>query len=262
MGGNVNATRKIAAIHAPQWQTHTDELLRSRTAAEPKLYDAFFSAHYWVIIAIASAHIGIAALIFGSSSQSRPTQNINVQRVNIIPISPAPLAIAPAQTPETESSSAAKAQLNPDPAPQPLPNPKSVSTLVEKTPHPEKTENPTSATPASEVVLSVPEIDKHSANIPGETRSAREEAGMGSNPAPIYPPVSRKLREQGISLLLVHILANGQVAEVTLARSSGYPRLDESAINAVKQWRYQPALENGVAVDSWYQQPVEFTLRK
>ena len=254
--------KKIATIHAPQWQANTHELLTSRAAVWSKLHDTFFSAQSWVVAAIASAHIAIAALIFGSSALTPPKPATSVQRINIIPISPAPLAMASAPTPEPESSSPAKVEPKPEPAPQAPPKRESVPTPVEKIPSPEKTEHSTSMAPTSEAVLNTPEIDNSSANITGETRSAREEAGMGSNPAPVYPPASRKLREQGISLLLVHILANGQVAEVTLARSSGYPRLDESAINAVKQWRYQPALENGVAVDSWYQQPVEFTLRK
>lgn len=80
------------------------------------------------------------------------------------------------------------------------------------------------------------------------------------NPAPVYPVLSRKLKEQGTVVLNLLVLASGQVGDVKLEKSSGYPRLDDSAMQAVKHWHYVPAVKNGTAIDYWHIQPVIFTL--
>src|SRR5690606_14760964 len=60
------------------------------------------------------------------------------------------------------------------------------------------------------------------------------------NAPPLYPQLSRKLREQGTVVLQLTVLASGKVADVTVAQSSGYARLDKAALLAVQHWRYQP----------------------
>jgi protein TonB len=47
---------------------------------------------------------------------------------------------------------------------------------------------------------------------------------------------------------------------VTLDRSSGESALDESALEAVRTWRFEPARRNGVPVRAWAIVPVEFKL--
>lgn len=86
------------------------------------------------------------------------------------------------------------------------------------------------------------------------------DAGFFSNPKPPYPPVSRRMAEEGTVLLSVHIRADGQVDDVKLKRSSGFSRLDDSAIRTVKHWRYVPAKRNGQPIPYWYAQPIRFSL--
>lgn len=81
-----------------------------------------------------------------------------------------------------------------------------------------------------------------------------------NNPAPAYPNLSRRLGEQGIVLLEILILADGSVGEVRIKESSGHKRLDETAVKAVKRWRYMPARRGDTAIEYWYLQPVEFSL--
>jgi protein TonB len=55
--------------------------------------------------------------------------------------------------------------------------------------------------------------------------------------SPEYPALSRKRREQGVVVLLADIDA-GRTESVRVERSSGHLRLDEAAMRAVKEWRF------------------------
>lgn len=79
--------------------------------------------------------------------------------------------------------------------------------------------------------------------------------------APAYPKQSVRLGEQGKTVLLVELNELGHVTNAEVKSKSGFPRLDEAAINAVKTWRCSPAKRNGVAVRSVALQPFNFTLK-
>jgi len=66
--------------------------------------------------------------------------------------------------------------------------------------------------------------------------------------APKYPVESRRKREQGIVVLSVTLDIDGRVAELELAKSSGFERLDRAALDAVRRWRWSPTLSDGAAV--------------
>lgn len=78
---------------------------------------------------------------------------------------------------------------------------------------------------------------------------------------PAYPKQSLRLGEQGKTVLLVELDELGRVINVEVKTRSGFSRLDEAAINAVKTWRCSPAKRNGVAVRSVASQPFNFTLK-
>ncbi|OJT98565.1 MAG: hypothetical protein BGN82_02075 [Alphaproteobacteria bacterium 65-7] len=88
------------------------------------------------------------------------------------------------------------------------------------------------------------------------------DAGYLNNPAPIYPNMSRRLREVGTTVLRVRVSAAGLPLDVLMGTSSGYSRLDEAAMAAVKKWKFQPAQRNGNAVEAWVLVPVEFSLTR
>ena len=94
--------------------------------------------------------------------------------------------------------------------------------------------------------------------IPGGT-SARPAYGV--NPKPPYPLIARRMGAQGIVLLRVHVRADGSVAEVTVAQSSGFSQLDDSALRTVREsWRFIPARLDGIPVESWVEVPIRFVL--
>lgn len=81
------------------------------------------------------------------------------------------------------------------------------------------------------------------------------------NPSPAYPPMSRRLREQGRVLLRVFVRADGLPEQIELRDSSGYPRLDAAALESVRRWRFAPARQGDKAVDDWVLVPFSFSLR-
>jgi protein TonB len=77
---------------------------------------------------------------------------------------------------------------------------------------------------------------------------------------PIDPPASRRAGEEGTGIFRVLDDANGRPLDVQVLRSSGFPRLDEAAVAAIRKWRFQAAVNNGQAVQSWTRVQVQFKL--
>ena len=80
---------------------------------------------------------------------------------------------------------------------------------------------------------------------------------------PPYPPMARRLNQAGTVILSITIGTDGSVTAAAIQTSSGFPELDQTALNWVKtHWRYKPALQGGVAVPSTTQAAVKFDLRQ
>ena len=77
---------------------------------------------------------------------------------------------------------------------------------------------------------------------------------------PSYPSLSRRLGEEGKAVLRVELDETGQVDRASIKTSSGYARLDETALFAVRHWRCNPAKRDGVAVRAVAIQPFNFVL--
>ena len=80
------------------------------------------------------------------------------------------------------------------------------------------------------------------------------------SPRPVYPLYSRRTREIGVVLLRVLINDKGLPAQVEIEKSSGYGRLDEAAVVAMRGARFRPYTENGVALAVWAPAPIVFEL--
>lgn len=65
---------------------------------------------------------------------------------------------------------------------------------------------------------------------------------------PRYPYESRRLKEQGTVVLDVLLAPDGHVERCAIRTSSGSPRLDNAALDAVRRWRWSPMTRDGVAV--------------
>jgi len=64
---------------------------------------------------------------------------------------------------------------------------------------------------------------------------------------PVYPPLARQTRISGTVRL--HAIIGKDGAITSLEVMSGHPLLQQAALDAVRQWRYQPTLLNGEPVD-------------
>ncbi len=64
---------------------------------------------------------------------------------------------------------------------------------------------------------------------------------------PVYPPLARQTRISGTVRLHAIIGKDGTIQSLEVM--SGHPLLQQAALDAVRQWRYQPTLLNGDPVD-------------
>ncbi|HWJ70886.1 MAG TPA: energy transducer TonB [Sphingobium sp.] len=71
---------------------------------------------------------------------------------------------------------------------------------------------------------------------------------MISAKPPKFPIESRRAHEEGVVVLSVLLSTEGRVAEISVASSSGFTRLDRAALEAVREWRWSPLMRDGQAV--------------
>jgi len=145
------------------------------------------------------------------------------------------------------------------------------STLVEAVK--ESGQEPYAASTVENAVLPAPEITEKNATpaipLPSPARSMLPESNIvqsgrpdyAYNPAPEYPIL---LREQGISgtvWVKVWVGSDGHPGAISLIKGSGYRLLDESALNAVRNWRFIPARNAEQTLASWVEFPIRFVLK-
>ena len=80
------------------------------------------------------------------------------------------------------------------------------------------------------------------------------------NPKPPYPPLSKRLGEQGKVVVRALIGLDGTAQQAQIKQSSGFERLDQSALATVQRWRYVPGKRAGIAEAMWFNVPITFVL--
>ncbi len=91
----------------------------------------------------------------------------------------------------------------------------------------------------------------------GESR----EASVLEIPKPQYPALSLRLGESGLVELEVEVKADGSVGEIRIVQSPGFKRLEDAAITAIRQARFEPALEADHPIPSVLRVPFRFVRR-
>jgi protein TonB len=193
------------------------------------------------VAVIASAHLFAAAALVSLSGIIEVIQQVRPMMVQMVPATTAQAAELPRTIPPPKLRVPEVV----------LPNPPPVDNLYTV-----RMEERT-APPAPALVSAV----ISTAAAPPSLEPPRFDLAYLNNPAPAYPPLSRKTGEQGRVLLRVRVDSSGQVEGVEIHRTSGFARLDEAAIAAVRRWRFVPARAGERAIGGIALVPVAFELR-
>ncbi|MEG0820756.1 MAG: TonB family protein [Burkholderiaceae bacterium] len=186
--------------------------------------------------------------------------------ITLEPIPPAPAAPAPIQhAPPTRPPPAQPAQAEPAAAATVAPPPALTASASHTLPTPAKREaSPASDSPAAAGRATPTAAARSTTDGTTAAESAitppSAHASHLHNRAPRYPPISRRLGEEGEVVLRLLVQADGSVGQARVERSSGHPRLDAAALEAARQWRFAPAHRGGQALDAWHTQALVFQL--
>lgn len=162
---------------------------------------------------------------------------------------PPPRPPAPTKAPPPPAALIAAA-----PAPTPAP-----AAFVAPEPPPE----PAPPAPPEPVVVAVAPPAPPASTPPAPPRELPASAIQYLDPpSPVYPRASRRNGEAGLVVVRVFVGADGVPRQLQLLRSSGFTRLDEAALEGVRQARFKPPTENGHAISGWARIPIPFELEK
>ncbi|MCU0936365.1 MAG: energy transducer TonB [Gammaproteobacteria bacterium] len=78
--------------------------------------------------------------------------------------------------------------------------------------------------------------------------------------APAYPLAARTHRTEGRVLVEFTIQADGSVADPTVVEASPAGVFDRAVLQAIRQWRFAPRVEDGQVVSRRARQTVQFSL--
>lgn len=201
-------------------------------------------------------HLGaIAALMQADAAITEPKIDMEPPKLQGVLIAPEPKIAPPPPKAEPEPQ-------KPQPKPK-KPRLKPQTKPTQKTPPPVAKAAAAAPVQAPSKALS----QKAASSSPAKTAEpttqlpSADAAGL-NNKAPVYPMLSRKRKEQGTVWLLLLVSKEGMVTELKLKKTSGFDRLDQAALQAVKKWKFQPARKQGQAIEYWYELPLKFSLQQ
>lgn len=177
---------------------------------------------------------------------------------------PTPPEPAPAPAPQTSPLQPAHRSATPMTAPAPVmaapskaPSPPEVFTTPAPAAGPAVLA--VAATAAATAAAAAP-APQAMPQAPLRKRLAADAVGYLVPPPAELPLASRRAGESGVVWLLVVVDVRGLPARVQVQRSSGFPRLDAQAVTAMRQARFRPHHEDGVALEVEVTAPIEYPL--
>lgn len=96
---------------------------------------------------------------------------------------------------------------------------------------------------------------------PPQVELPSSDADYLQNPQPVYPPMSKRLNEQGTVLVRVLIGTDGTAQKAEIQQSSNFDRLDQAALSTVLKWRYVPGKRGGKPETMWFTVPIAWVLK-
>lgn len=197
-----------------------------------------------LLLIVVGLHIGLLLLVMAAKTVAPQIMDMPM----IVDLLPAPKVEQPQAKPLPV--------VKPQPVRKPQPAPQTPAPNLETT---------TSSEPAPAAPVAAPPEVKPAPPAPPAAPAvsqARFDADYLKNPAPPYPPLSRRLGEEGKVILRVSVTPEGTADAVEIRTSSGSARLDEAAQRTVRNWRFIAAKRGEVAVQSWVLVPIIFKLEQ
>lgn len=172
---------------------------------------------------------------------------------------PEPKPAPPVVREKTKTPPKPQQKVVPKPAPTPLPQTAAPS-AQDATPAPAP-----AATPAPATTPAAPSSPAAAPSAPARPAMAlnapRNVSHLDCRIAqPDYPALSKRRGETGIAYVRFVVGLTGSIENVELKKSSGYSRLDDAALDAMRDSTCKPYLENGEPVRAAYTQPFDFSL--
>ena len=154
-------------------------------------------------------------------------------------------------------------------APTPVPSRQPPATPSSKAPPPRPSAPRAQVSPAPPQTSPQPPAPAPQAG-PGPAGTADSAGGGPSSTGarlvrhipPAYPPSARERGLEGRVVIRLVVGVDGVPGEVGVTQSSGVESFDAAAVDAVRQWRFEPARRAGVAVPEERLAPVVFRLRR
>jgi len=145
---------------------------------------------------------------------------------------------------------------------KPVAKPVQVAPPIKKQPTTEKTNiQKSAADPSSREEPSGSSQNRESVSSEGANTSARAVPKLVKSPKPRYPSESIRLKQEGRVIVNIEVLENGSVGQASIAQSSGFSALDQSALDAVKNWQYTNGSGSGQFVQQWVRASIVFELK-
>lgn len=211
-----------------------------------------FPVRVWVLLAVIGLHVAVFAVLLTQRYMVAKAPEPVVVQLLSIPPSPPPPAEAPVIVMETPPV------VIPPPVFEIEDRPPTITAVVMENPPP-----PQVSAPAPAAVAEGP-ASASQQRMPTLVSGVDLNASMIDAVPPKYPYESRRLKEQGTVVLDVLLTPAGSVDRISVKNSSGFPRLDKAALDAVRRWRWSPTQRGGhaVAVRGLVEIPFTLTPRK
>jgi protein TonB len=210
-----------------------------------------------VVLAVVLLHLG-ALWALQSGLVSRAVEMVIPVQVLAEFIEPPQPQIEP-PPPAPPVATPAPPQPKPRPVPQPLPQPAAALTPEPSALAPVVPPS-APAPPAESVLAAAAPAAPPAPPAPARVELPSSSADYLNNPRPPYPPLSKRLGEQGQVVVRVFIEVDGSASRAEVRQSSGFERLDQTALQTVLRWRYVPGKRAGVPEAMWFNVPIRFVL--
>lgn len=214
--------------------------------------------------AIVLLHIGLFCALRSGAPHETTAHHEPAREVTAFFINPEPRP-APAPVPAQAAAPKpvpVKPVTRPNTRPKPVPRPEtktspSPKAITESVAPPV----PAVAEPATPAAVA-PAMPSAPAASPAPAQPGTITAGIEyiHPPQPDYPPVSRRMGEEGKAILRVLVNLQGRPERIEVQKSSGSPRLDEAARQAVSRATFKPFTEDGKPVAAYAIVPIKFQL--